>query len=354
MDTDMTADVRAQPTARPDPDLPGVPAPITADEQARAGELVGRMRRAFEAKVVGQERLAASLLVTTLAEGHILLESVPGLAKTTAAATLAGVVSASFARIQCTPDLLPSDIVGTEVFDPALGEFETRLGPIHANFVLLDEINRASAKTQSATLEAMQERQTSIGGVVHPLPRPFMVLATQNPVEEEGTYPLPQAQTDRFLVKEVIGYPSAADELEILNRVDSGVLGTRASDPEPVIGVEDLRWLIDLTQRVYVDESVKRYAIAVVRATRVGAGVLDPEVESYVELGASPRGSIALQQASRALALLQGRSFVVPDDLRELRHPVLRHRVRLGFQALADAISVESVIDAVVAVVPTP
>ena len=228
--------------------------PITDDEMARATELVARMSNAFDSKLVGQSAVRTGLLVTLLAEGHTLLESVPGLAKTTAAATLAGIVSASFSRIQCTPDLLPSDIVGTQVYDPSNGEFDTRLGPIHANFVLIDEINRASAKTQSATLEAMQERQTSIGGVMYPLPRPFMVLATQNPIEEEGTYHLPQAQLDRFLLKEVIDYPSADEEVEVLRRINHGVLGTRATAVEPVVSLDEVGFLIDLTARVYIDE----------------------------------------------------------------------------------------------------
>ena len=189
------------------------------------------MATAYDSKVVGQPRLRTTLVVTLLAEGHILLESVPGLAKTTAAATLACAVNASFVRIQCTPDLLPSDILGTQVYDPHTATFDTRLGPVHANFVLLDEINRSSAKTQSAMLEAMQERQTSIGGVMYPLPSPFMVLATQNPIEEEGTYILPEAQLDRFLIKDVIDYPSADEELEVLDRIDRGVLGTRARRP---------------------------------------------------------------------------------------------------------------------------
>ncbi|HEY7989265.1 MAG TPA: AAA family ATPase, partial [Lapillicoccus sp.] len=190
-----------------------------------AGDTLERLSEAFGGKVVGQGRLQETLLIGLLTGGHILLESVPGLAKTTAASTLAHAVSGSFSRIQCTPDLLPSDIIGTQVYDPRTHEFETQLGPVHANFVLLDEINRASAKTQSAMLEAMQERQTSIAGVIHPLPKPFMVLATQNPIEEEGTYVLPQAQMDRFLLKEVVEYPDPKDEYEVLNRYDSGALG---------------------------------------------------------------------------------------------------------------------------------
>jgi MoxR-like ATPase len=328
--------------------------PLSPADLERADDIVSRLRRAYDERLVGQAHLRTSLLVTMLAEGHILVESVPGLAKTTAVSTLAGVVNASFARIQCTPDLLPSDIVGTQVYDPSNGEFDTRLGPVHANFVLLDEVNRSSAKTQSATLEAMQERQTSIGGMVYPLPSPFMVMATQNPIEEEGTYPLPQAQMDRFLLKEVIGYPTAAEELEVLERVDRGVLGTKAPAVQHVVELADVEFLIDLATRVYVDDEVKRYAVALAQATRSAADLIDPTLASYIELGSSPRGSIALQQASRALALLHGRSYATPDDVRSLCHVVFRHRVRLGFQAVADEVPVEAIIDAVVAAVPTP
>ena len=328
--------------------------PITGDELARATDLIARMTAAFDTKLVGQGRIRTSLLVTLLAEGHMLLESVPGLAKTTAAATLAGVVNATFSRIQCTPDLLPSDIVGTQVYDPSNGEFDTRLGPIHANFVLLDEINRASAKTQSATLEAMQERQTSIAGVMFPLPWPFMLLATQNPIEEEGTYHLPQAQLDRFLLKEVITYPSPDEELEVLRRIARGVLGTRSSAVEAVVAVDDVRALIELTARVYIDEEVQRYAVAISQATRRAHTVIDPGLAEYIDLGSSPRGAIALQQAARAYALVNGRAFVVPDDIRFLRHTALRHRIRLGYQAVADDVRVETIIDAIFDAVPTP
>jgi MoxR-like ATPase len=320
----------------------------------RAGELFGRLAQAYDSKVVGQPRLRTTLVVTLLAEGHILLESVPGLAKTTAAATLACAVNASFVRIQCTPDLLPSDILGTQVYDPHTATFDTRLGPVHANFVLLDEINRSSAKTQSAMLEAMQERQTSIGGVMYPLPAPFMVLATQNPIEEEGTYILPEAQLDRFLLKDVIDYPSADEELEVLDRIDRGVLGTRAPDLQPVVDLDDIGFLIDLAAQVYVDDSIKRYAVAITQATRRLADVIDPDLAEYVEFGASPRGAIALQQVGRAHALMDGRTFVIPDDLRALRHAVFRHRLHLGFQAVADGIRAEDIIDAVFAVIPSP
>ncbi|MFT4082142.1 MAG: AAA family ATPase [Nocardioides sp.] len=287
-------------------------APPGPDEIARAGELIAAVSETFGQRVAGQQRLRSALLIALLAEGHVLLESVPGLAKTLAASTLAHTVQARFSRIQCTPDLLPSDIIGTQVYDPRDHRFSTQLGPVHANFVLLDEINRSSAKTQSAMLEAMQERQTSIAGVIHPLPRPFMVLATQNPIEEEGTYPLPHAQMDRFLLKEVVTYPRPEDELVVLERIEAGTLGPDHTDPTPVAGTEEVVALQELAKRVYVDPAVKRYMVALVQATRNAEAALGPRLGGYVELGASPRAAIALLVASRAAALLRGRSYVTP------------------------------------------
>jgi MoxR-like ATPase len=325
---------------------------LDKDELAQAAEILDAVRAAFSSRVVGQERLRESLLVALMAEGHVLLESVPGLAKTLAASTLAKAVAVDFSRIQCTPDLLPSDIIGTQVYDPRNHTFETQLGPVHSNFVLLDEINRASAKTQSAMLEAMQEGQTSIAGVVHPLPRPFMVLATQNPIEEEGTYVLPRAQMDRFLLKEVVGYPAVDHEVEVLNRVENGILGQQSA-VSAVVGAEHIAYLHRLVRRVYVDPSIKRYIAALVAATRVGTG-LPESMRSYVDMGASPRGSVAFFTAARAHALAQGRNHVLPEDVRQLRHGVLRHRVHLSFEALAERVRVEDVIDAVVKGVPSP
>ncbi|MEZ0578267.1 AAA family ATPase [Nocardioides sp. MH1] len=329
-------------------------APLTADDVARATDAIDRISAAFSSRVVGQERVRTALLVTLLSEGHILLESVPGLAKTLAASTLAQAVSAGFSRIQCTPDLLPSDIIGTQVYDPRNHEFETQLGPVHAHFVLLDEINRASAKTQSALLEAMQERQTSIAGTIHPLPQPFMVLATQNPIEEEGTYVLPHAQMDRFLLKEVVDYPGEPDELMVLDRIGDGTLGQHGDRIDPVATIGDVVELQEMVRRVYVDPAIRRYVVAVVRATRHVGQHLGPELGAYVEIGASPRGSIAFFQAARAMAIVQGRHYVIPEDVRELRHAVLRHRIHLSFEALADRVRPESIIDAVFRAVPTP
>ena len=225
---------------------------------------------------------------------------------------------------------------------------------MHANIVLLDEINRASAKTQSAMLEAMQERQTSIAGEVHLLPRPFLVLATQNPLEEEGTYVLPRAQMDRFLLKEVLDYPSDADELVVLDRVDDGTLGRSATSIAGVVSPAEIQELQAMADRVYVDPAVKRYIVSVVGATRRVGELLGPELGDYVETGASPRGTIAFFQVARALAVLHGRHYVVPEDVRELRHSILRHRLHLSFEAIADRVRPETIIDAVFAAVPTP
>jgi MoxR-like ATPase len=312
---------------------------------------IGAISASFTAKVVGQERLRETLLVALLTGGHILLESVPGLAKTTAAQAVAQAVSGSFHRIQCTPDLLPSDIVGTQVYNHHSGTFQTQLGPVHANFVLLDEINRSSAKTQSAMLEAMQERQTSIGDRSFPLPSPFLVLATQNPIEQEGTYPLAEAQMDRFMLKDVLDYPSPGEEAEVLRRIDAGVF-SRA--PQAVIDIGEVRRLQGLVGRVYLDPSIVNYIVGISYVTRHPAEYVDPRLAAYIAFGASPRASIAFASAARARALIDGRNHVVPDDVKALVHRVLRHRVTLGFEAAADEVAVEGVIDAMVSAIRTP
>ncbi|WP_431826441.1 AAA family ATPase [Microbacterium algeriense] len=322
-------------------------------ELSRASEVLRVISAAYSAKMVGQERLRTSLLVALIAGGHILLESVPGLAKTTAASTLADTVQAQFKRIQCTPDLLPSDITGNQIYDAATGSFRTVLGPVHANFVLLDEINRSSAKTQSAMLEAMQEHQTTIGGEIHHLPKPFLVIATQNPIEQEGTYELPEAQMDRFLLKEIVEYPSPAEELEVLSRIDSGVL-----DPDrhvaSAVSLDDVHLLQDVASRIYVDPAIRNYIVSIAYVTRNPAPYIGEDRARFIKYGASPRASIAFLQASRALALLKGRSHVLPEDIRELRHLVLRHRVLLTFEADAEGIRSEEIIDQIFASVPTP
>lgn len=330
-----------------------VPARIQPAELARAQQVAANISRSFEAKVVGQSRLRESLLVGLLTGGHILLESVPGLAKTTAAQTLADAVSAEFRRIQCTPDLLPSDIVGTQIYDAAKGTFHTQLGPVHANIVLLDEINRSSAKTQSAMLEAMQERQTSIGGQDYRLPSPFLVLATQNPIEQEGTYQLPEAQMDRFMLKDVLDYPSPAEEARIIARIDAGVF-IPEQKPPAAASLEAIREIQDLTRRIYIDPAVINYIVGLVYVTRNASRYIDARLAGFIEFGASPRASIAFSQAARAVALLDGRDHVIPEDVKVLAHRVLRHRLILNFDAVAEQVPVESVIDAVVAAIQTP
>lgn len=331
------------------PQSPAIP----QTDLARATSLVSAIATLFRTKVVGQEGLLLNLLVALLANGHVLLESVPGLAKTTGAQTLADSVKANFRRIQCTPDLLPSDIIGTQIYNYAKGTFETQLGPVHANFVLLDEINRSSAKTQSAMLEAMQERQTTIGGQIYKLPVPFVVLATQNPVEQEGTYELPEAQLDRFLLKEILGYPNAADEVEILNRIEGGVFDSKV-DATRAVDVKEVLYLQQLVKKVYVDNAVKQYIVAIINATRTPSKVIAPELARYVEYGASPRGSITLMQVARALALISGRDYVTPDDVKMMRYSALRHRVILNFEAVADNVHSEAVVDAIFAAVLAP
>ncbi|MGG5171429.1 AAA family ATPase [Pseudarthrobacter sp. J1738] len=326
---------------------------IDASELARGQQVVQSISRSFEAKVVGQNRLRETLLVGLLTGGHILLESVPGLAKTTAAQTVAEAVSAEFRRIQCTPDLLPSDIVGTQIYDAAKGIFVTQLGPVHANIVLLDEINRSSAKTQSAMLEAMQERQTSIGGEIYPLPSPFLVLATQNPIEQEGTYLLPEAQMDRFMLKDVLDYPTPAEEAEVIRRIDTGVF-TAEQKPAAAASLDAIKEVQDIVRRIYIDPAIIRYIVGIVYVTRHAEQYIDPKLAGYIEFGASPRASIAFSQAARALALLHGRDHVIPEDIKSLAHRVLRHRIILGFEAVAEQVPVETVIDAILASVQIP
>lgn len=325
---------------------------LTNDDLAHAKSLLDRMTTIYQHTVVGQEGLRRALTASLLAGGHVLVESVPGLAKTTAAQTLASAVSGTFHRIQCTPDLMPNDIVGSQIWNQERGEMVTQLGPVHANMVLLDEINRSSAKTQSAMLEAMQERQTTIGGVNHKLPSPFMVMATQNPIEEEGTYVLPEAQMDRFLLKEVITYPTPVEELEVLSRIDSGQMTSQASVAP--ITLDDVRTLQEARRRVFVHETLKAYIVDIVNTTR-GAGPNPlPGWNKHVRVGASPRGGIALMQIAQAIALMSGRNHVMPDDIKEMRYGILRHRIIRTFDALADNVSIEGLIDAVFNAVPVP
>jgi len=329
--------------------------PLSSTETTRAKDLTARLRRHFTAEVVGQKVLRESLITTLIAGGHVLIESVPGLAKTTAAQTLAQSVSGSFKRVQCTPDLMPSDLVGTQVFDFASQKLITQIGPIHANFVLLDEINRSSAKTQSAMLEAMAEGATTIGGERIPLPAPFMVIATQNPIEEEGTYNLPEAQMDRFFMKTVMSYPTADEEHDILKLITNrGTDTPKAGATDDKLSVVDIDFLRTSARKVHVSDQVMEYAVDIVATTR-GAGPNPIKgLPDVVRLGASPRASIALLRIGQAFALMNGRDYVIPEDVKIFAHEVLRHRILLTFEALADGVSSDDVVDQVLEVVPAP
>ena len=323
---------------------------ITPEELNESNNIIKSINDYYSSRIVGQTNLEKSLLIALLANGHVLLESVPGLAKTTAAKVLTEAVNGKFSRIQCTPDLLPSDIIGTQIFNYSNNSFETKIGPIYANFVLLDEVNRSSAKTQSATLEAMQERQITIDGKLYKLPDIFIVIATQNPIEQEGTYLLAEAQLDRFLLKEKLEYPTAKDEVEILNRIENKVF----NDTKAILKLENISFLQQLTEKVYMDESIKKYISQIILATRYPHNYIDKTLAEYVNLGSSTRGTIAFMQCAKALALINGRTHVIPEDIKELRYSILRHRISLNFSAVADNVSVEQIIDAIFGAVPTP
>jgi MoxR-like ATPase len=305
----------------------------------------------FEIKrvIVGQEGMLERVFVALLAGGHVLLEGVPGLAKTLTVKTVADVLGGTFKRIQFTPDLVPADLIGTRVYRPDSGRFDTELGPVFCNFLLADEINRAPAKVQSALLEVMQERQVTIGTDTFAVPEPFLVLATQNPIESEGTYPLPEAQVDRFMLKVLVEYPSFAEE--------SAVVGRLLGDPprtETVMDAQDLGTYQRAAREVYIDREVAEYAVALVAATREPQRAGLQELAPYIEFGASPRGSINLVLASRALALLRGRNYALPQDVRALAPDVLRHRLVLSYQALAEEVNPDQIVERVLSVVPMP
>ncbi len=312
-----------------------------------------KLRAEIGKAVIGQDLVIERMLVALLANGHVLLEGMPGLAKTLLIKSLGTAIGVKFERIQFTPDLLPSDVVGTMIFQPKTGEFHPHRGPIFANLVLADEINRAPAKVQSALLEAMQERQVTIGGQTHPLPPPFFVMATQNPVEQEGTYPLPEAQTDRFLFKLLVDYPAAAEEAEMMKRW--GKL-TKTPALVPVSSGPELLALRDEVDRVHAAPEIENYILALVRATRLLAEGGGPgnKTKRQLTFGASPRASLALYQAGRALAWLRGRDFVGPSEIQELARDVLRHRIGLSYEAEAEGITPDRVIEQVLAVTAVP
>jgi MoxR-like ATPase len=299
--------------------------------------------------IVGQDAMLERLLVSLLAGGHVLLEGVPGLAKTLTLKTLAAVLGGSFGRIQFTPDLVPADLIGTRVWRPDQSRFDTELGPVFHNFVLADEINRAPAKVQSALLEVMQERQVTIGGETYPVPQPFITMATQNPIESEGTYPLPEAQVDRFLMKIIVDYPSPGEE--------AAVVGRSMQPPAVVrecLTLADIARHSETVQTIAVDRATIGYAVALADASRHPGLHRLAELEPLIEFGASPRGPIGLVQAARALALLRGRGHVESQDIRDLARDVLRHRIVLSYDALSDGVSVDSLLEQLIAAVPAP
>ncbi|HTG54373.1 MAG TPA: MoxR family ATPase [Gemmatimonadaceae bacterium] len=318
------------------------PAADTALVQSILGEVAKR--------VVGQDYMVERLLVGLLAGGHVLLEGLPGLAKTLTVKTIAEAIQTSFQRIQFTPDLLPADVLGTQIFDAATGQFRVKKGPIFANIILADEINRAPAKVQAALLEAMQEKQVTLGGTTYPLTEPFLVLATQNPIEQEGTYTLPEAQVDRFMLKLRVGYPSRSEEKEIMRRMAGGA-------PIPVDHVATPAAILDARRRIteiYLDDRVMDYIVDIVTATREPAAANLKDLAPLIEYGASPRATIFLAQGARALAFLRGRNFVTPDDVKSVAPDVLRHRILTTYEAEAEEVTSDAIVLRVLAAVESP
>jgi MoxR-like ATPase len=317
---------------------------------ASKSNFVNMIRQGMDQTIVGQKHLVDSLLIALLANGHVLLEGVPGLAKTKAISTLASLIDARFSRIQFTPDLLPADVVGTMIYSIKKEQFEVKKGPVFANFVLADEINRAPAKVQSALLEAMQERQVTIGEQTFRLDDPFLVLATQNPIEQEGTYPLPEAQVDRFLMKVIIGYPSKSEESEIIKM-------NIAPDPvqvRPMVTPADIVDTRKVVQQIYIDEKIQKYIVDIVFATRFPADYGLTDLKSMISFGASPRASINMALASRAYAFLRNRGYVIPEDVRAVCHDVMRHRLGLTYEAEANNITSDAIISNILDKIAVP
>ena len=317
---------------------------------ASKSNFVNLIRQGMDQTIVGQKHLVDSLLIALLANGHVLLEGVPGLAKTKAISTLASLIDARFSRIQFTPDLLPADVVGTMIYSIKKEQFEVKKGPVFANFVLADEINRAPAKVQSALLEAMQERQVTIGEQTFKLDDPFLVLATQNPIEQEGTYPLPEAQVDRFLMKVIIGYPSKSEESDIIKM-------NIAPDPVEVRALVSPADIVDtrkVVQQIYIDEKIQKYIVDIVFATRFPGDYGLNDLKSMISFGASPRASINMALASRAYAFLRNRGYVIPEDVRAVCHDVMRHRLGLSYEAEANNITADEIISNILDKIAVP
>jgi MoxR-like ATPase len=318
---------------------------------AKATPWIPRLQEEMGKVVVGQRYLVDRLVIGLLANGHVLLEGVPGLAKTLSVRALASTIQADFARIQFTPDLLPADIIGTLIYNPKTGDFSTKQGPVFANIVLADEINRAPAKVQSALLEAMQERQVTIGDTTYPLPKPFLVLATENPIDQEGTYPLPEAQVDRFIMKLQVGYPSRAEERQILDR-----MATTGPAPEAqaVVTLEEVLAARQILNEIYIDDKVKEYIVDIVQATRFPEKHGLEDLRDFVQFGASPRATIALTLTAKAWALMQGRGYVTPQDVKTMGPDVLRHRIMLTYEAEAEEKTSEDILARIFDTVPVP
>ena len=317
---------------------------------ASKSNFVNMITKGMDQTIVGQKHLVDSLLIALLADGHILLEGVPGLAKTLAIKTLATLIDAKYSRIQFTPDLLPADVIGTVVYSIKNEKFEVKKGPVFANFVLADEINRAPAKVQSALLEAMQERQVTIGENTFKLDNPFLVMATQNPIEQEGTYPLPEAQVDRFLMKVTIGYPTKEEEKVIIRQN----INALKSNIQALITPQEIVEVRELVNKIYVDEKIERYIVDIVFATRFPSDYGLNDLSSIISFGASPRASISLARAARAYAFLKNRGYVIPEDVRAVSHDVLRHRIGLSYEAEANNISADEVISEILDKIAVP
>ena len=311
---------------------------------------VSLITRGMDQTIVGQKHLVDSLLIALLANGHVLLEGVPGLAKTLAIKTLSSLIDAKFSRIQFTPDLLPADVIGTMVYSVKNEKFEVKKGPIFANFILADEINRAPAKVQSALLEAMQERQVTIGDRTFALDNPFLVLATQNPIEQEGTYPLPEAKVDRFLMKVIIGYPSREEEKLIVRQNIAAI----KHNVEALVKPEEILEIRKIVEQIYIDEKIERYIVDIVFATRFPSDYGLNDLTSIISFGASPRASISMAIAARAYAFLKGRGYVIPEDVRAICHDVLRHRIGLSYEAEANNISADEVVSQILDKIAVP
>lgn len=320
------------------------------DLVASKNDFVNLITRGMDQTIVGQKHLVESLLIALLSNGHVLLEGVPGLAKTLAIKTLAQIIDAKYSRIQFTPDLLPADVLGTMVYSVKNETFQVKKGPVFANFVLADEINRAPAKVQSALLEAMQERQVTIGDKTFPLDEPFLVMATQNPIEQEGTYPLPEAQVDRFLLKVVIGYPSREEEKQIIRQnITNGKMYI-----QPLLKPEEIIEAQKVVEKIYIDEKIERYIVDIVFATRFPSDYGLNDLASIIAFGASPRASISLARAARSYAFLRQRGYVIPEDVRAVCHDVLRHRIGLTYEAEANNITADEIISEILDKVEVP